>query len=1022
MSRATQLSLVLSLVTAVAAGACGSTSNRRPVAVDQQATTDEDVAVDIKVLDADRDPDGDSLTVTGAAVIGNTAGHRVEVVDGTLVRLTPAKDYSGTIELSYDISDRTTSEVTGHVTVTVKPVNDAPVAAGGSRDLHGSHAVMLEASDVDHDALSFEVTSNPGHGTLTGNAPDLIYTPAPGFTGDDAISYRVSDGKLNSQPAVLELHVSPGAAPIAVNANVTTPENGEVAIRLLGIDADGDVLTFELLAAPAHGTLAGTPPNLVYTPEAKFHGDDAIEFTVSDGLLTSTKAQIALHVTSVNDAPVATPQAQAASEDTDLTITLAGSDADRDPLSFQIKDRPMHGTLSAVAGATVTYTPEPDYHGPDHFTFVAFDGELTSAPAAVDLQVAAADDPPVAMALTRTLAEDTPASITLVGSDVDGDPLQFAIADRPAHGTLSGDPPNVTFTPDADFNRDDAFTYTVSDGTITSAPATVTLHVTPVNDRPIAVDGAVTTDEDTATAIALQASDVDGDPLSFAILSAPADGSLTGSGASWTYTPARNVSGTRRVTFRVSDGSLTADATVTITIAPLNDPPVATDDFAATDPDSALTFDVTGNDGDIDGDSLALDTVDPPAHGTAAVVDGKVLYTPAAGFTGLEDFGYTVIDRHGGSARGTVHLGVGSFPAGAPTETIASNGSGASISRDGRYLAFSTTLPLVAEDTHNGIDIYIYDRGTRTLALASVDSAGHPGNGDSTRPRLSGDGRYVVFQSTATNLVPGDTGFHSDVFRHDRATGETVRISVAADGSEGNGESFEAEISGDGNLVVFTSMSFNLVGNDANGTSDVFLRNVSAGTTDRISVSISGGDVDLASSQPVINNDGRFVAFTSRGTNLVTLDTNGLSDVFVRDLTAGATTRVSVTTAGAQSTGAATTALMSRDARFIAFTSTARDLVPGGVSGLYVRDLQQLTTTQPANVVSTTGARLSGDGRFVVSYDSFSGTTEIADRFSSHGVRLSVFVASPAISDNVKYIVGSDVSGRLIVTPNPLSP
>ena len=1034
MSCTRSLCLIVLPLAAALAGACSET-NHAPILGAQSATTDEDTAIDVKVLDGARDPDGDALTVASATA----TGHRVEIIDQSIIRLTPMRDFHGTIQVDYEVRDGGGASALGHLIVTVRPVNDPPVATGGDRTLHGSHVVMLEGSDVDGDKLTFEVVANPKHGALTGNPPAMQYAPDGGFIGDDEIMYTASDGTATSQPARLALHVSPGAAPVAMAADAAGNEDQQLALTLHGSDADGDALTFTVVTEPKHGSLAGTPPNLTFTPDPDFNGDDAIEFTVGDSYFTSDKAAVAIHVLPVNDAPVATPQAIAAVEDTAIAITLAGTDIDGDPLVFQVKDAPANGTVSAVTGATLTYTPARDFHGTDHFTFTASDGKSTSSPATIDLSVAAVADPPVAMSFARTLNEDTANSITLVGSDGDADPLSFAIGRQPEHGALTGDAPNVTYTPNPDFNGDDSFTYTVSDGTATSDPGTVTLHVTPVNDRPVPVDGAVTTDEDTFVDFTLQASDIDSPTLTYSIVTQPADGVVQSTGgaggAGRRYVPAHNANGTRSFTFRVSDGSLTADATVTITINPVNDPPVTTDDFTITDPDTALTYDVVANDSDIDGDAVALDSVDPTTNGTAAIVDGKLVYTPNAGFTGFELVGYTVSDGHGGTAHGTAHVGVGMFPPGAPTETIPGMGltsfsaSGAdrkpSVSNDGRYIAFSTPNALVSDDTNAGSDVYLYDRGTRSLTLVSVDGTGHAVPGNSTAPQLSGNGRYIAFQSSANTLVAGDSNGKLDVFRYDRITREIVRLSVASGGAQGNNNSFDPAISDDGNLVAFWSIAFNLVASDANGAPDVFVRDVAAGTTERISVGTSGGDADLGSLDPVISSDGRFVAFTSSATNLVAGDGNAKDDIFVRDRVAATTTRISVSTNGGEANDSSRIAAMSRDGRFVSFLSAATNLVPNTSNALYVRDLQSLTTTRaPATSTSQQSGDLSGDGRFAVSFD-FTGLL-VSDRFGGTSVR-PVGTANwlwPAISDNGNYIVAleSANNARMFIISNGLNP
>lgn len=1007
---------------------CGGTENRGPILQDSAAVTDEDVPIDLEVLAAVSDPDGDKLTVTSASA----SGHRVDIVDGAMIRLTPAKDFNGTIVVSYAVSDGALHDAAAKVTVTVRPVNDPPITADSSLTLHGRHMVALTGSDVDGDTLHFEVLQGPSHGTVTGDGPALQYTPAAGFSGDDAISYRVSDGTLASQPATLALHVTPGAAPIATAATVSGDEDHQITLALAATDPDDDVLDFAVATQPTHGTLSGDAPNLVYTPNLDFHGDDVVEFTVSDGYFTSDKAAVTIHVITVDDAPIATAQAVPAVEDSTVDITLAGTDVEGDDLSFRVVDPPQHGTLSSTTGPAVTYRPALNYNGPDHFTFVANDGTLDSAPVAVDLNVAGTADPPVAISFERQLDEDAQAAVTLVGSDPDSDPLSFAVVTAPAHGALDGIPPNVTYTPAKDFNGDDSFTYTVSDGATTSEPGTVTLHVAPVNDPPVVVQGAVETNEDTAVDIPLSASDVDGDSLTYTIVTAPADGTLTGSGASRHYVPARNANGTRSLTFRVSDTHVTTDATVTITIRPVNDSPTPVSDFAATDPGTALTINVTSNDLDIDGDTLALDSVDPPLHGAADIVDGKLRYTPADGFTGIDTLRYTVVDGHGGSAHGTVHMGVGDFPIGAPTERLTIGPSpfisatGPSVSSDGRFIAFETRTALVGSDNNNVFDIYLFDRGSHTISLVSADSAGHPGNAQSYRPHISGNGRYVVFESSANNLIANDGNQRVDVFRHDRITGETLRISVTADGSEANGDSFDAQASDDGNLVAFGSSAFNLTAaGDTNGATDVFVRDVAAGTTERISVGIAGGDTDLDSIQPAISGDGRFVAFTSDATNLVAGDTNSESDVFLRNRVTGTTIRISVSTNDGEANGPSDSASVSRDGRFISFRSDASNLVSGVFVGTYVRDVQSRTTVV-LPVRDFGPSQLSADGQFVVSLDSFffTSSAHITDRFIATTSTLASAWYSAAISGNAHYVAAHDSlgGGQLVMMSNPLSP
>jgi hypothetical protein len=404
----------------------------------------------------------------------------------------------------------------------VRPVNDAPVVTGGMQNLHHTTSLALAGNDVDGDTLTYEIVAGPTHGTVTGVWPMLQYTAEPGFIGEDTVTYRAHDGKVASQPGTIYLEVAAGSAPRAFDNSFSAVEDQPRAVVLGADDPDFDPLTFTIETPPQHGTLSGTPPDLVYTPARDFNGSDSLQFSTSDGFVSSNTATVTLFVAAVNDAPVANPQNVAATEDTQVRITLTGSDVDGDGLAFQVLTSPSHGTLAFVTGGVVNYTPAANYHGPDGFTFAATDLRIQSSPATVTIDVASVEDPPVAAAFSRSVSEDTPSAITLLGSDGDGDPISYAVTSPPGHGSLSGTAPALTYTPADNYSGPDSFTYAVSSSGVTSLPGTVTLQVDAVNDAPVAVDSAVSTDEDTRVAITLQASDVDSAALTFTIVAAPA--------------------------------------------------------------------------------------------------------------------------------------------------------------------------------------------------------------------------------------------------------------------------------------------------------------------------------------------------------------------------------------------------------------------------------------------------------------------------------------------------------------------
>jgi archaellum component FlaF (FlaF/FlaG flagellin family) len=245
-------------------------------------------------------------------------------------------------------------------------------------------------------------------------------------------------------------------------------------------------------------------------------------------------------------------------------------------------------------------------------------------------------------------------------------------------------------------------------------------------------------------------------------------------------------------------------------------------------------------------------------------------------------------------------------------------------------VAFSSDASdLVPNDTNSATDVFVRDRQAGATERASVDSAGVAGTGTSYAPAISADGRYVVFSSSTSNLVPGDANGVTDTFVRDLQTGSTTLASVDSAGIQANDASYEPAVSGDGRFVAFRSAASNLVPGDTNGVADIFIRDAQAGTTERASLDSAGNAANASSYAPSTSDDGRYVAFSSTATNLVPADTNGRSDIFVRDRQAGTTTRVSLSSSGSQVNGHSYDAAVSGDGSFVAFRSLASNLVSG---------------------------------------------------------------------------------------------
>jgi hypothetical protein len=288
--------------------------------------------------------------------------------------------------------------------------------------------------------------------------------------------------------------------------------------------------------------------------------------------------------------------------------------------------------------------------------------------------------------------------------------------------------------------------------------------------------------------------------------------------------------------------------------------------------------------------------------------------------------------------------------------------AGPAISANGQVVAFdSAASTLVPGDTNGQADVFVHDRSTGSTERVSVSTAGVQGNDFSSRPALDGSGNLVVFDSGASNLVTGDTNHALDVFVHDRAAGTTERISVSSSGLQGNGQSNSPSMSDDGRFVSFISSASNLVHNDTNGVEDVFVRDLVAGTTELVSITSSGQQANSSTTEASISADGRWVAFSSFATNLVPGDTNGHFDVFIHDRQTGLTELVSVSSDETQGDAQSTTPSVSGDGQVVAFWSQATNLVPGDTNGrpdVFVRD-RVAGTTERASVSSD---EQQGDG------------------------------------------------------------
>jgi uncharacterized delta-60 repeat protein len=413
---------------------------------------------------------------------------------------------------------------------------------------------------------------------------------------------------------------------------------------------------------------------------------------------------------------------------------------------------PFHGVLEFQKDGSFTYAPVPNYAGTDTFLYRAGDGIESSDPATVTIAVQPVNDPPLANGQSLATAEDTSLTVLLSGSDVDQDSLNFVVATGPAHGTLSGTVPNLTYTPAANYSGPDSFTFKANDGTLNSALAIVAIIVTPVNDPPVAVADYFTILEDTSLRVddvLINDTDADGDTLTVAEVRVPSHGNFGDLGGGvFGYFPAQNYSGQDSFRYIVSDGhGGTATNTAYITVSPVNDAPVANSQSVSTPEDSSIAITLSGS--DLDVDALSYIVVSVPSHGTLGGTASNVTYTPAANYHGPDNFTFKVNDGTVDSAVATVSITVTAVNDGDPGDVE----TGFAANADGPI--FSTTPQpdgrLIVSGGFTTLGGFARNNIARLNADGTMDGAFNPNaNGQINSVAVQPDGRIVVGGGFAT--------------------------------------------------------------------------------------------------------------------------------------------------------------------------------------------------------------------------------------------------------------------------------
>ena len=801
-----------------------NTENDAPVAIDDIYNTLEDITLTVGapgVLVNDSDVDGDVLTVN--LLTNPSNGTLTQNADGSLT-YTPNADFVGTDSYTYEACDPNNVCDPATVTIDVTPLNDPPVAVDDIAETDEETPVIIDVldndSDVDGnlDASSITVTSEPSDGTVTINEDGtLTYTPDPDFNGIDSFEYQVcdTDGLCDTATVIVTVN-QVNDVPVANDDTYSTSEDTELVVTAPGVldndsDVDGDVLTVNLLTNPSNGTLTqNADGSLTYTPNPDFNGTDSYTYEACDPSNACDDATVTIDVIAVNDPPVAVDDSAATDEDIAVTVDATNNDSDPDgnldPATATVTSGPSNGTVVNNGDGTFTYTPDPDFNGTDSFDYSVCDSKGECDSATVTITVNAVNDAPVAIDDTYSTLEDTTLTVGIPGvlgndSDVDGDDLTVNLLTGPSHGTLVQNADgSFTYTPDANFNGTDSYTYEACDPSGLCDAAKVTIIVGPDNDAPVAVDDVYSTPEDTTLTVSAPGvlgndSDADGDALTVNKLTDPSHGTLTqNADGSLTYTPVANYNGEDSYTYEACDPIGVCDsATVTITVTPVNDPPVAIDDSASTNEDTAVTIDATNNDYDVDGDlnpSSATVTSEPTNGEVTSNGDGTFTYTPDLDFSGTDSFEYTVCDDAGECDTATVTITVNAVndapvanddAYSTPEDTILTVSAPGVLGNDSDVDGDDLTVNLLTEPSNgtleqnadgsftytpeanfSGVDSYTYeacdpsnqcDTATVTITVTPVND-----------PPVAVDDAYSTTQDTTLTVVaPGVLNNDSDI-------------------------------------------------------------------------------------------------------------------------------------------------------------------------------------------------------------------------------------------------------------------
>jgi Bacterial Ig domain/PKD domain len=707
--------------------------------------------------------------------------------DGNVTLHLPATEGVANMTVTFDRWNGNTS-CTGTATLTNQTVT---ATSGGTVNIPGfggaGDSVKLKSVTTTTTGRAFDNWTSGDNKTDSGT--DLPGTPTP------CISNSAGGSNGNVTDAYAHFKNS-NSAPVCTNGGATTPEDTAKAITLSCTDADGNTLSYSIVSGPTNGGLSGSGASRTYTPSANFNGSDSFTFKANDGTVDSNVATFNITISAVNDAPTCANGSATTNEDTPKAVTLSCTDVEGNALTYSVVSTPAHGSVDAGTGANRTYTPAANYNGSDSFTFKANDGSVDSNTATFSLTITAVNDAPVADNKNATTNEDTAKTITLTGSDVDGDSLTFAKVAGPSHGTLgsigtvtcTGTAPkscsaDVQYAPNANYNGSDSFIFKVNDGTADSSAATVSITVNAVNDDPtVARDNAsVTVNEGQTAHNTGTFSDVDGDAVTFSASVGTVTKNDTDGTWSWSYTTDDGPSDSQTVTVNATDGH-GGSASTTFGLVVDNVAPSATFNApASVDEGSDIHVSLTSPSDPSGADAGAGFTYSFDCGSGYGAFGGTNSADCPTNDNGSRTVKGRIKDKDGGVSEYTASVAVANV---APTAELGNNGpvdegSPATVS-------FTTKFDPSSADTTAGFHYQYHCDGSAFASPADYASAS---TSDSTQCTFDDNGMYTV-RARIIDKDNGATSYTTDV----KVDNVAPTVTDPSDQNADEGESFSYDL------------------------------------------------------------------------------------------------------------------------------------------------------------------------------------------------------------------------------------